>query len=132
MIQRGEIYYVEKLDTENMGSEQRANRPAIIVSNNLCNKHSPVVEIVYLTTQPKREMPTHVPINSAKYPGTALCEQIHSVAVERLGDYVGRCTRDEMAQIDEALCASLGLPMGGGRLKYSGALCQPERGCLCA
>ena len=110
-IYRGGIFYIERADT--VGSEQKANRPAIIVSNNLNNKYSQVVEVVYLTTQQKKPLPTHVPINSAKYPGTALCEQVHSVAVERLGDCIGHCTPAELALIDAALCTSLGLPTGG-------------------
>ena len=45
-INRGDIFYVNLSET--VGSEERSGRPAIIVSNRLCNKHSPVVEVVYL------------------------------------------------------------------------------------
>ena len=62
-VYRGEIYYVH--ETETTGSEQYGGRPAIIVSNNVGNEHSPVVEVVYLTTQEKRQLPTHVDIFSA-------------------------------------------------------------------
>lgn len=48
-INRGDIFYVNPSET--VGSEQRSGRPAIIVSNPLCNEHSPVVEVVYLTCQ---------------------------------------------------------------------------------
>mgnify|MGYP000672913211 CR=1 FL=1 len=54
-INRGDIFYVNPSET--VGSEQRSGRPAIIVSNPLCNEHSPVVEVVYLTCQYKK--PTH-------------------------------------------------------------------------
>lgn len=50
-INRGDIFYVNQSET--VGSEQRSGRPAIIVSNSLCNEHSPVVEVVYLTCQHK-------------------------------------------------------------------------------
>ena len=43
-INRGDIFYVNPSET--VGSEQRSGRPAIIVSNPLCNEHSPVVEVV--------------------------------------------------------------------------------------
>ena len=62
-INRGDIFYVNPSET--VGSEQRSGRPAIIVSNPLCNEHSPVVEVVYLTCQYKKPMPTHVRIESA-------------------------------------------------------------------
>lgn len=107
-MRRGDIYYIiDKYDTT--GSEQFAGRPAIIVSNEICNARSPVVEVVFLTTRPKMDMPTHVNINSASRPSIAICEQITSVAVERVGDQVGTCTDIEMANIDNALRVSLAL-----------------------
>ena len=36
-INRGDIFYVNPSET--VGSEQRSGRPAIIVSNPLCNEH---------------------------------------------------------------------------------------------
>ena len=105
-MRRGQIYYVTKGYTH--GSEQEAGRPAIIVSNDCCNKTSDVVEVVYLTTKEKNELPTHVSI-ICKTPSTALCEQIHSVYKERVGSYITTCTEDEMKAIDKALCVSLGI-----------------------
>ena len=54
MIKRGDIYYIR--DTrQSIGSEQRADRPAVIISNNENNRHSAVYEVVYMTTQPKTD-----------------------------------------------------------------------------
>lgn len=36
------------------GSEQHADRPTVVVSNNKNNENSNVVEVVYMTTQPKQ------------------------------------------------------------------------------
>lgn len=83
MIKRGDIYYIR--DTrQSIGSEQRADRPAVIVSNNVNNKHSGVYEIVYMTTQPKTDLPTHFITQSALRPSTVLCEQINSIYEERI------------------------------------------------
>ena len=106
-INRGDIFYVNQSET--IGSEQRSGRPAIIVSNSLCNEHSPVVEVVYLTCQHKKPMPTHVRIESAGRRSIALCEQISSVDVSRLGDFKGHLTDEELEQIDAALMCSLDL-----------------------
>ena len=95
-INRGDVFYVNRSET--IGSEQRSGRPAIIVSNPECNEHSPVVEVVYLTCQYKKPMPTHVRIESIGRRSTALCEQITSVDVSRLGDYKGHLTDGEMEQ----------------------------------
>ena len=109
-ILRGEIYYVRPASVS-VGSEQIAGRPAIVVSNDKANLYSPVVEMVYLTTQPKGSLPTHVDITSVERPSIALCEQIHSVSKSRIGGFITKCTDTEMAMVDGALCVSLGLEM---------------------
>ena len=109
-MKRGEIYYVEpSKQYQETGSEQRSNRPAIIVSNDLNNENAQTVEIVYLTTQPKKELPTHVQIMCNGRSSTALCEQVSTVAIERLENYMGTCTDDEMEKINDAIMISLGV-----------------------
>lgn len=107
-VRRGQVYYVNYNDNY-AGSEQAAGRPAIIVSNDLNNKHSDTFEIVYLTTQTKSDLPTHTIIRSTKRVSTALCEQIMTVSNERLGDYMCTITDSEMAAVDACLAISLGL-----------------------
>lgn len=106
-IRRGDIYYIENHCS--VGSEQRANRPAVVVSNDLNNQHSTTVEIVYLTTQPKADLPTHTAISGLKGPSTTLCEQITTVSVERLANYCGHVTDAEMERINAAMRISLGM-----------------------
>lgn len=107
-IKRGDIYYIYKTG-ETSGSVQQAGRPAVVVSNDAANASSNVVEMVFLTTQPKKTLPTHVCIRSTKRVSTALCEQISSISLERVGEYVCSCTEQEMQMIDIALLISLGI-----------------------
>ena len=106
-IHRGDIYHVMPLDT-GTGSEQRADRPAVIVSNELNNRYSPNVEIVFLTSQKKKSLPTHVPV-MCYVPSTALCENILTISKERLGTFIKSCTKTEFENIDNALLVSLGI-----------------------
>lgn len=107
-MKRGQIYYIESNHQE-IGSEQRASRPAVIVSNDKNNENSTTVEVVYMTTQPKNDLPTHVFIRSSLRPSTVLCEQIYSVSTERLDTYIGELTDRELQELDIALSISLGL-----------------------
>ncbi len=107
IVMKGDIWFVEKFNTT--GSEQSSGRPAIIVSNDMNNACSSVVEVVYLTTQPKNDLPTHVTIRSMGKPSTALCEQITSVYIDRLGKFYGKVTDEELAKIDIAMQVSLGI-----------------------
>ena len=88
-IYRGDIYYIMPFYTVT-GSEQRAGRPGVVVSNDINNRHSPNVEIVFLTSQEK----------------------------ERLSTFIKSCTTKELKNIDNALLVSLGInspfPVGGG------------------
>lgn len=84
----------------------------MIVSNDVCNDVSPVIEVIFLTSRKKHPLPTHVNVQCELY-STALCEQITSVDKSRLLDYVGRASPEEMQQIDEAIKISLGIGIGG-------------------
>ena len=111
---RGEIFFIN--EGESSGSEQGGARPGIIVSNDIGNKHAPIVEVVYLTSREKKLMPKHVRIKSSPIPSIALCEQIETVYKKRIGKYLAKATMDEMKQIDKALAVSIGL---GGNMKMS-------------
>ena len=112
-MKRGEIYYIDREFNE-VGSEMRAGRPGIIVSNEANNENAEIVEVVYLTTQPKKGLPTHVAIRSTKYKSTAICEQITTVAKKRIGEYCGTCTDNEMQAVENAMMVSLGIDYGDG------------------
>lgn len=106
-MKRGEIYYISHHNAT--GDEIGKARPGVIVSNDALNKTSNVVEVVYLTTQDKKDLPTHVTIEATGRRSTALCEQINAVSVLRVGDYCGTCSEEEMDDINHALRVSLDL-----------------------
>lgn len=116
-IKRGEIFYISRGGgVSYSGSEQHSDRPAVVVSNDKNNENSNVVEVVYMTTQPKTDLPTHVTVRSTGRPSTVLCEQVYSVSTERIGTYIGECSDKEMENIDIALMISLQLD---GNMKTS-------------
>lgn len=107
-FRRGEIYYIKSFPT--CGHEQRSGRPAVIVSSDEINAHSEVVEVVFLTLKDKPDFPTHVFIDRGPcINSTILCEQITSVAVDRVGDYMCRVPEHVEEALDEALKESLHL-----------------------
>lgn len=107
-IYRGDIFYVYRNAYDVTGSEQDSGRPGVIVSNNIGNEKSEIVQVVYLTSQEKTPMPTHTEV-VCKLPSVAICEQVCTVSKKRLGDYIKTCTDDEMRRIDECLRISLAL-----------------------
>lgn len=107
-VKRGQIYFIKKGKPAE-GSEQRAERPGVIVSNNANNAHSDVYEVVFMTTKPKTDLPTHFTIESALKTSLVLCEQINSVHKDRIGTWIGTLSEEEMKELDKCLAVSVGL-----------------------
>ena len=115
-IKRGDIYYVYPVDFN--GSEQGGGRPAIVVSNDIGNHYAPIVSVVFLTTQKKKNLPTHAAIKSSARDSIALCEQVSTVSKERLGAYIAACSNDEMQEVDRAVAIALGLRSKDGNIDH--------------
>ena len=109
------------------GSEQFADRPAVVVSNDENNKHSGVIEVVYMTTQPKTDLPTHVTVRSTGRLSTVLCEQVSSVSTDRVNNYIGQVSEQEMKNIDIALMISLQLNGSGKTSKQYNETIQKQQ-----
>ena len=108
-VKRGDIFYITY--SKNFNDSylyDTAGRPAVIVSDDHLNRGSEYVEVVYLTTKIKRDMPTHADV-FCKSPSTALCETIHTVYKDRIGTYVRTVSDEEMKGIERGLRCSLGM-----------------------
>jgi mRNA-degrading endonuclease toxin of MazEF toxin-antitoxin module len=106
MLYRGDVVWVS--DSKGTGSEQRGERPALIVSNDTANEHAPIVTVVWLTTQEKKPLPTHCEVKGTEK-STALCENITTVSKERIGDFIRSATDAEMQEVDRCIMVALGL-----------------------
>ena len=111
---RGEIYYIKNTKLAN-GCQPMADRPAVIVSNDMINAVGPKVEVVYLTTRPLDDMPTHVTCRSTGCASTVLCEQVYSINQINIGAKIGELTANELEAVDMALAISLGLDFDSTR-----------------
>jgi mRNA interferase MazF len=105
-MKRGEIYLVN-LDPV-LGSETGKIRPAIVLQNDLANRSSPTVTVVPLTSNLDRCHPFQVLLPAAETglskDSKALCEQIRTVARQRLGSgCIGKLSAARLAQVRTAL-----------------------------
>ena len=108
---RGEIYYIEKGNSTSTGCETWSNRYGIIVSDNVTNKTENVIQIVYITTEPKSKTAMHVDVSTCSKNKIALCEQIIAVDKSRIVAYKGYIKNERMQAIDTALAYRLGLKL---------------------
>lgn len=110
-INRGDIFYLN-IEKNNDSRIQGGVRPILIVSNNMCNKHSPVVHYIPLTSKmKKRALPTHVKLSGygLKFDSVALCEQTSSTDTYRLREKVGSVSDEAMKKIEHAIMIQFGL-----------------------
>lgn len=112
-IKRGDVYYINN-NRGQRGNEIKKDRPAVVVSADFLNRYSDNVVVVFLTSQPKKDMSTHVTVRATGRVSEALCEQTTTVSVERLNNRIGSVTDKELQEIDTALQIALNLDIGAG------------------
>lgn len=122
---RGDIFYTS-LDPV-IGSEQGGHRPVIIIRGNSNNSNNLVITIALVTTELKKEfLGTHFVIDedcNLPEKSMLLGEQIRSIDVERLGDYVGSVSYNTMTRIEEHLKYGIGINPDEDPYKFETELC---------
>ena len=110
-VKRGEIYWINWNPAR--GSEQSGLRPALVIQNDIGNKYSPTTIVAALTTAVEKPYPFLVKV-TAKESGlpkdsTVNLAVIMTIDKTRLTDRCGQLSEARMAEMDEAIKASLGL-----------------------
>ena len=104
---RGDVYWVN-LDPV-VGTEIRKTRPAVIVSNNSCNRYGKRVVVLPITSNIDSLYPGEAMVDVKGRAGRALGDQIRSIDKRRLKTRLSTLTADEMGRIAEALAITLDL-----------------------
>lgn len=105
----GEIYnaYFEESSTHC----QSGWRPALVIQNNIGNKHSPNVIVLPLTSSIKKlNMPTHVVLSSSDTglykDSMVICENPQSISKNNLGKYITKLSDKYMEEVAQAYLES--------------------------
>jgi len=115
---RGEIYLCQLGNEGLLYSEIKGYRPVLIASNDIANRHSPVVTIIPLTSsQIKNNLPVHVKVGveeGLQNLSLICCEQTKTVSKNRMfinGSLVKICklSNELMCKVDNALKIQFGL-----------------------
>ncbi len=97
-----------------LGAEIQKTRPALIVQNDIDNRHSPITIVAAITSQFEEPLyPTEVLIRTREgglqTDSVVLLNQIRSIDKQRLIRRLGRVAPPTMEKIDRGLMVSLGL-----------------------
>lgn len=108
-VKRGDLYLIHLMGN---GSEQNGLRPVVVIQNDIGNRYSPTTVVVPLTSQNKKEIPTHVtlrPEDGVVKPSTVLCEQPFVVDKTRLMKKLGSLSENKIEDINKKIMFNLGL-----------------------
>lgn len=113
VVKRGEVIWVE---LQGEGSVQKGLRPAIVISNDIGNKFSPVVTVIPMTTYQgkKRMLPTHTLIKEEELgyefkDSIALAEQMRVVDKNSIYSICKRLSENTMSKIENSILISLSI-----------------------
>lgn len=112
-IKRGDIVKCY-LSGEGNSHVQTGYRPVVVVQNNTGNKFSPNTIVVPLTSENKKDMPTHSKFvihyaDQKDVNNIALCEALTTIPISSITSKVGHVNHKIMTDIDRAIKVSLGL-----------------------
>ena len=104
--QFGDIFYATLTQD---GCVQGGKCPVVIVQNNVGNLHSPIVEVLPITTKTQKAtyMPTHVSVsanntNGLKSDSVVLAEQVRVINKIQLQNKIGILSHSDLVEIGRA------------------------------
>ncbi len=108
-ILRGDLYWADLNPIR--GKEQAGRRPVLILSHEVFNERSGTVIAVALTSQSQRAgFPLTLELQSKGLPKKSWVKisQIRTLAVERIGQRLGKVRVEELAQVVDGLNEIIG------------------------
>ena len=112
IFHRGDIYLADL--NPYFGSEQGGTRPVLVLQNDAGNFFSPTLIIATMTSRvwKKVDLPTHYILRNVENlagPCVVQCEQIRTIDKRRIKKYLASISREQMAEVDDAIRISLHL-----------------------
>ena len=102
---RGEVWWVA-LDPA-VGTEIRKTRPAVVVSNDSCNRYGSRVVVLPITSHVESLYPGEARIEVGGKPARALGDQIRSLDRSRLRRRMDSLSEDDLRAVDAAVRITL-------------------------
>jgi mRNA interferase MazF len=107
-VQRGDVYWVD-FDPAR-GGEIQKSRPSVIVSNSAAVRAQNRVQVVPLSTRAAIVHRWEALVRVGGAPHKAMADQIRTVAKERLTNYLGTLSPQDLLAVEQALRVQLDLP----------------------
>lgn len=111
LIRRGDLLLIDFAPAQ--AGEANNTRPAIVITNNLANEHSPAIVVVPVTSNTERIYPFELllPVERSglEHDSKAQPQFVRHVSKARIRRPLGHLPADLMGELDERLRGHLGL-----------------------
>ena len=104
---RGDIVWATNKNA--VGNVQSSTRPYLIISNNQCNRHSPTITVIPLTSKTKHYLPTHYIIKINDKQNIVLVKQITCINKAEICGYMGTVEDSDLVEIERKIKIQLGI-----------------------
>lgn len=108
-MKRGEVWWVDFEPAP--GSEIKKVRPAVIVSNDMSNKHLNRVQVVPLSSNTGKFYPSEVAVTVNGAKSKAMAEQIVTADKRRFKTRIDQLDPADMKAVERVIKIQLGLPL---------------------
>lgn len=106
-MKRGEVWWVDF--SGGRGGEVETTRPAVIVSNDLSNRHLNRVQVVPLTRSTRRVYSGETLVTFAGHDHRALANQLTTADKARVSNRAGELGASDLGKVELAIRVQLGL-----------------------
>ena len=106
-MNRGEVWWVE-FDPA-VGSEIRKTRPAVIISNDISNRHLARVQVIPLSSQVDRIYPSETVVTLSAQKSKVMADQIMTADKRRLKQIMGKLSQADLLAVQRVVKLQLGL-----------------------
>jgi mRNA interferase MazF len=106
-MKRGEVWWVRFGPA--IGGEVQKERPAIVVSNDISNRHLNRVQVVPLTTNVERVYPSEAMVTIRGKKHKAMADQLTTASKQRLLNAVGRLSQRALRAGEQVIRLQLGI-----------------------
>lgn len=107
MPKRGEIYWVDFNKDENVGSEQKNRRPALVISQDILNDSLPVVTVAAVTRTIKDKYDAATLILEAGNPlsdrSAVILFQVRTISNNRLENIAGKLNSLQIEELNRKM-----------------------------